>query len=187
MYSSSWSRFPSSRTYTCKFNPKWFLNKFESFQIYVKNPEKEEKGQILVLFLPGGISICVTSCSVPATTSIGSLYVGIIIRIVWNFGRSNAAKLASGREIHLHCTSPKIRDNLRFFVHDNNSIRCRWFNRYRRELETCSQSKTSKSGHAIFFSFFPTRPSDKYDSAPSRKYSRPLLDVFACIGFLLNS
>ena len=57
-----------------------------------------------------------------------------------------------------------------------------FLNRYRRELETCPQAKTSKSGHAIFFSFFPTRPSDEYDSAPSRKYSRPLLDVFACIG-----
>ena len=30
--------------------------------------------------------------------------------------------------------------------------------------------------------FFPTRPSDEYDLAPSRKYSRPLLDVLACIG-----
>ena len=30
--------------------------------------------------------------------------------------------------------------------------------------------------------FFPTRPSDEYDSAQSRKNSRPLLDVFACIG-----
>ena len=30
--------------------------------------------------------------------------------------------------------------------------------------------------------FFSSRPSDEYDSAPSRKYSRPLLDVFACIG-----
>ena len=28
--------------------------------------------------------------------------------------------------------------------------------RYRRGLETCPQAKTSKSGHAIFFSFFPT-------------------------------
>ena len=55
-------------------------------------------------------------------------------------------------------------------------------NRYRRGLETCPQAKTSKSGHAIFFSFFPTRPSDEYDSAPSRKYSRPLLDGFAWIG-----
>ena len=27
------------------------------------------------------------------------------------------------------------------------------FNRYRRGLETCPQAKTSKSGHAIFFSF----------------------------------
>ena len=26
---------------------------------------------------------------------------------------------------------------------------------------------------------FSPRPSDEYDSAPSRKYSRPLLDVFA--------
>ena len=47
------------------------------------------------------------------------------------------------------------------------------FNRYRRELETCPREKTSKSGYAIFF-FFSTRPSDEYDSAPSRKYSRPL-------------
>ena len=35
-------------------------------------------------------------------------------------------------------------------------------------------------------SFFPTRPSDDYDSAPSRKYSRPLLDVFACIGYVCS-
>ena len=28
------------------------------------------------------------------------------------------------------------------------------FNRYSRGLETCSQAKASKSGHAIFFSFF---------------------------------
>ena len=40
-------------------------------------------------------------------------------------------------------------------------------NRYKRGLETCPQAKTSKSGHAFFFSFFP---------------SRPLLEVFACIG-----
>ena len=33
-----------------------------------------------------------------------------------------------------------------------------------------------------FLLFFPTRPSDEYDSAPSRKYSRSLLNVFACIG-----
>ena len=32
-----------------------------------------------------------------------------------------------------------------------------------------------------FLLLFPTRPSNEYDSAPSRKYSRPLLDVFACI------
>ena len=54
-------------------------------------------------------------------------------------------------------------------------------NRYRPGLETCPQAKTSKSGHAIFL-FFLARPSDEYDSAPSRKYSRLLLDVFACIG-----
>ena len=30
--------------------------------------------------------------------------------------------------------------------------------------------------------FFPTRPSDEYDSAPSRKNSRPLSDVFDYIG-----
>ena len=29
-----------------------------------------------------------------------------------------------------------------------------FLNRYRRELETCPQAKTSKSGHAVFFSFF---------------------------------
>ena len=34
----------------------------------------------------------------------------------------------------------------------------------------------------LFSCFFPTRPSDEYDSAPSRKYSHPFLDVFACIG-----
>ena len=60
--------------------------------------------------------------------------------------------------------------------------RFKCINRYRRGLETCPQAKTSKSGHAVFFFFFfPNRPSDEYDSAPSRKYSRPLLDVFACI------
>ena len=34
----------------------------------------------------------------------------------------------------------------------------------------------------LLSTLFPTRPSDEYDSAPSPKYSRPLLDVFACIG-----
>ena len=53
------------------------------------------------------------------------------------------------------------------------------FNRYNRGLETCPQEKTSKRGRAILFSFFSTCPSDEYDSAPSRKYSHPLLDVFA--------
>ena len=34
-----------------------------------------------------------------------------------------------------------------------------------------------------FLLFFSTRPSDKYDSLRRRKNSRPLLDVFACIGY----
>ena len=34
----------------------------------------------------------------------------------------------------------------------------------------------------LFSTFFPPRPSDEYESAPSRKYSLLLLDVFACIG-----
>ena len=42
-------------------------------------------------------------------------------------------------------------------------------NRYKRVLETCPQSNLAKNGHAIFFCFSPTRPSDEYDSAPSRK------------------
>ena len=58
-------------------------------------------------------------------------------------------------------------------------------NRYRPGLEICPQAnveKCTQRHQAIFFSFFATRPSDEYDSAPSRKYSRPLLEVFACIG-----
>ena len=39
------------------------------------------------------------------------------------------------------------------------------------------QAKMSKTGREYFF---PTRPSDEYDSARIRKYSRPLLDVLAC-------
>ena len=38
-----------------------------------------------------------------------------------------------------------------------------------------------KMDTSIFF-FFPTRPSDEYDSAASRKYSHPLWCKFACIG-----
>ena len=74
------------------------------------------------------------------------------------------------REVHFDHNFEKIDEN-DFLV-----------NRYRRGLETCQQAKKSKSGHAIFFSFFPTRSSYEYDSAPSLKYSCPLLDVFACIG-----
>ena len=57
-----------------------------------------------------------------------------------------------------------------------------YLNRYRRGLETCPQTKTFKSGREYFLLFFPTRPSDEYESTPSLNYSRPLLDVFACIG-----
>ena len=42
--------------------------------------------------------------------------------------------------------------------------------------------KWTQRHHAIFFSFFPTRPSDEYDSAPSRKYSRQILNVLPSIG-----
>ena len=38
-------------------------------------------------------------------------------------------------------------------------------NRCRRGLETCPQANLAKMSHAIFFSFFPTGPSDEYDSA----------------------
>ena len=58
-------------------------------------------------------------------------------------------------------------------------------NRYGRGLETCPQAKTFKSERSaptLFFLFFPTRPSDEYGSAPSRKYSCSLKNVFACIG-----
>ena len=55
------------------------------------------------------------------------------------------------------------------------------FNRYRRGLETCPQANLAKSGRKYFLLFFPTRPSDEYDSASSRKYSRPLWDLFAYI------
>ena len=48
-----------------------------------------------------------------------------------------------------------------------------------RDLST--GEKVQKWTH-YFLLFFPTRPSDEYDSAPSRKNSRPLLEVFACIG-----
>ena len=34
-----------------------------------------------------------------------------------------------------------------------------------------STGEFGQKGHAIFFSFFPTGPSDDYDSAPSRKYT----------------
>ena len=58
-------------------------------------------------------------------------------------------------------------------------------NRYRRGLDTCPQAKTFKSERSattLYSSFFPTRSSDEYDSASSRKYSHPFLIVFACIG-----
>ena len=59
-------------------------------------------------------------------------------------------------------------------------------NRYKRGLETCPQANLHKSGREyflpFFLPFFPTRMSDDYDSAPSRKYSRSLWCKFACIG-----
>ena len=41
-----------------------------------------------------------------------------------------------------------------FFKNNSNLQEWKFINRYRRWLETCPQAKTSKSGHAIFFSFF---------------------------------
>ena len=55
------------------------------------------------------------------------------------------------------------------------------FNRYRRG-KLVHRRKCQKVDTLFSSLFFPTRPSDDYDSAPSRKCSRPLLDVFACIG-----
>ena len=69
-------------------------------------------------------------------------------------------------------------ENLPFFI-EVFSQKNYTVNRYRRGLVTCPQAKTSKSGQAIFF-FFSN--AFEYDSAPSRKYSLPLLNVFACIG-----
>ena len=59
-------------------------------------------------------------------------------------------------------------------------------NRFGRGLETCPQANFAKSRCGIFL-FFPTRPSDEYDSAPRRKYSRSLFEVFACIGYSKKS
>ena len=44
------------------------------------------------------------------------------------------------------------------------------------------RSKVNAAPPRYFLLFFPTRSSDEYDSSPSRKYSRSLLKVFACIG-----
>ena len=52
-----------------------------------------------------------------------------------------------------------------------NKMQNLFVNRHRRGLETCPQANLAKMSHAIFFSFFPTGPSDEYDSAPSRKYT----------------
>ena len=43
-----------------------------------------------------------------------------------------------------------------------------------------SKKKAAPPRYLLFE--FPLRPSDEYDSAPSRKYSRSILNVFACIG-----
>ena len=59
-----------------------------------------------------------------------------------------------------------------------------FFYRYKRGLATCPQANLNQSGRdsRVFSFFFPTRPSDEYDSASSRKYSRPLCRKIACIG-----
>ena len=49
------------------------------------------------------------------------------------------------------------------------------------DMKSVHRRKRSKVD-TLFSSFFPKRSSDEYDSAPSRKYSRSLLNVFVCIG-----
>ena len=46
-----------------------------------------------------------------------------------------------------------------------------YVNRYRRGLETCPKANLVQCVQAIFFFFFPPRPSYEYDSAPSRNYT----------------
>ena len=59
-------------------------------------------------------------------------------------------------------------------------------NRYRRGLDYSTGEfgpKCAQRHHAIYFTKFPTRPSDEYDSAPSRKYTAhfvPFSPVSAC-------
>ena len=55
-------------------------------------------------------------------------------------------------------------------------------NRYRRGLETCPQAKTSKSGHAILFSFFRRVRATSMSQYWVEKYSRTFLYVFVCTG-----
>ena len=45
-------------------------------------------------------------------------------------------------------------------------------NRYKEGLEICLRANWHQNGREYFLLFFPTRPSDEYDSTPSRKYSR---------------
>ena len=51
-------------------------------------------------------------------------------------------------------------------------------------VETCLQAKTSKSGHAILLSVFRRVRATSMPQRRVEKYSRPLLDVFACEGMI---
>ena len=151
--------------------------------------EKMKNTNKILKILLGGVSICfVISVSIAIYYGLQIEANGCKLYIRMNFFNYYAV----GRDswVFLIYFLEKI---LQFQQNNSNSVRVNWkirylikfvilnFNRYRRGLETCTQAKRSKSGHAILFSFL-TRPSDEYNSAPSRKYSRPLLDVFACIG-----
>ena len=75
--------------------------------------------------------------------------------------------------------------NWRFFVFDDVTEKYIWteifVNRYRRGLKTLPQAKTSKSGHAIFFSFFRRVRATSMTQCQVEN-TRVLVDVFACIG-----
>ena len=70
--------------------------------------------------------------------------------------------LIEGSQIKQHRTSTLL-INGKFKIDFSTNITLLRLNRYRRGLETCPQAKTSKSAHAIFFSFFLTLPSHEYD------------------------
>ena len=93
------------------------------------------------------------------------------------FGTSWWVTVAQGFPFQEHLTTAQ--DSM-----SNSRLFGAKLNRYRGVLETCPQAETfinERSATALFSSFFQTRSSREYDSAPGRKYSRPLLDIFACI------